>query len=168
MPGIEFSEALLFAPDKVGQDGGESASCRTLRFIREQTFEMTAPRGSRASAFDEMAMRNTLVIYAGGRPRGALYGVRKSENEPTKADVWWGTFNSAELYLGNPLFRWHQDKFKGNMEAAARDVGIPLERYTMLVNGNVTPTPGDIDALAARTTIPRRDLEQWASHQRGS
>lgn len=76
-------------------------------------------------------------------------------------------FNSAELYLGNPLFRWHQDKFKGNMEAAAQDVGISLERYTMLVNGNDTPTPGDIDALAVRTTIPRRDLEEWANHRRG-
>ena len=42
--GIEFSDALLFALERIGKFGEETAGCRNLKFVGEKTFEMTTPR----------------------------------------------------------------------------------------------------------------------------
>jgi hypothetical protein len=164
--GMEFSDALFFSLERVGKYGEESAGCRNLKFVGEKTFEMTSPRGPKGSAFDPSAMTGVLMVHAGGRSRGILHDVTASSNRSSDPNVWRGTFDRAEGLLGGPLFRWHFDNHKGDIEGAAKHARISENRYVMLINGNDSPTPEEMDILAANTGILREDLEKWANFLR--
>lgn len=68
-------------------------------------------------------------------------------------------------WLGNPVSRWQRVNFLG-VEDAAEKIGIPLERYVLIVNSNIDPKPDEIDRIAAVTGIPKKTLVAWVNRPR--
>ena len=64
--------------------------------------------------------------------------------------MWRGTFDRAEGLLGGPLFRWHYDNHKGDIEGAAKHAGISEDRYVMLI----ARRPKALRAKIGSVTVP--------------
>jgi hypothetical protein len=62
--------------------------------------------------------------------------------------------------LRNPVRRRQQELGWSDEHAAFR-VRIELERYLMIVNGNGTPEPDEIEQIVAEMALARNELLSW-------
>lgn len=62
--------------------------------------------------------------------------------------------------LGNPVWR-RQQELGWDDEHAAYRVRIDLERYLMIINGDGTPEPDEIEQIVAEMALARNKLLSW-------
>jgi len=62
--------------------------------------------------------------------------------------------------LGNPVSR-RQEELGWSDEQAAYRVRIELERYLMIVNGDGSPDPDEIEKIVAEMALARNELLSW-------
>ncbi len=62
--------------------------------------------------------------------------------------------------LGNPVWR-RQEELGWSDEHAAYRIRIELERYLMIVNGDGSPEPDEIEKIVAEMALARNELLTW-------
>ncbi len=69
--------------------------------------------------------------------------------------------------LENPVRR-RQQELGWTDEHAAYRVRIELERYLMIVNGNGSPQPDEIEQIVAEMALARNELLSWVQRSNPS